>query len=132
MILDTSALMAVILGESDAEHFLSVMSSAPELDVSAATVVEAAIVAEAKGGSEAADDLQALLADLECRIVPVDQRQANAAVQAWRRFGKGRHPAALNLGGCFAYAAARVGGRPLLYKGDDFRQTDISSATGLS
>lgn len=132
MILDTSALMAVILGESDAEHLLSEMSSAPELAVSAATVVEAAIVAEAKGGSEAADDLQALLADLECRVVPVDEEHADAAVEAWRRFGKGRHSAALNLGDCFAYAAAKVVGRPLLYKGDDFRQTDIRAAIGLS
>lgn len=131
MIVDTSALMAVILGEPDAEHLLSLMSGANELAVSAATLVEAGIVAEAKGGHEAADDLQALLADLECSVVPLDQEQSMAALEAWRRFGKGRHPAALNLGDCFAYAAAKVEARPLLYKGQDFSQTDIAAATGL-
>ncbi|GAB3812511.1 type II toxin-antitoxin system VapC family toxin [Tessaracoccus terricola] len=131
MIVDTSALMSVILGEPDAEHLLSLMSGANELAVSAATLVEAGIVAEAKGGHEAADDLQALLADLECSVVPLDQEQSLAALEAWRRFGKGRHPAALNLGDCFAYAAAKVAGRPLLYKGQDFSQTDIAAATGM-
>lgn len=128
MILDTSALMAIILGEPDAEHVLSLMSGAAELGVSAATVVEAVIVAEAKGGREAADDLEALLADLECVIVPLDEDQAVVAAEAWRRFGKGRHPAALNLGDCFSYAAAKALAWPLLFKGDDFTQTDISAA----
>ncbi len=128
MIVDTSALMAVILGEPDAEYFLSLMSGADELAVSAATLVEAGIVAEAKGGREAADDLESLLADLECVILPLDEQQAVAAVEAWRRFGKGRHPAALNLGDCFSYATAKTLGRPLLFKGDDFAQTDISAA----
>lgn len=127
MILDASALMAIILGEPDAEHVLSLMSGAAELGVSAATVVEAVIVAEAKGGREAADDLEALLADLECVIVPLDEDQAVVAAEAWRRFGKGRHPAALNLGDCFSYGAAKALGRPLLFKGDDFAQTDISA-----
>lgn len=127
MIVDTSALMAVILGEPDAEHILSLMSGADELGVSAATLVEAGIVADAKGGCEAADDLMALLADLECAVVPLDEKQAVLAVEAWHRFGKGRHSAALNLGDCFSYAAARSLGRPLLFKGDDFAQTDISA-----
>lgn len=131
MIVDTSALMSVILGEPDAEHLLSLMSGANELAVSAATLVEAEIVAEAKAGREASDDLQALLADLECAVVPLDDEQSLGALEAWRRFGKGHHPAALNLGDCFAYAAAKVAGRPLLYKGQDFSQTDIAAATGL-
>ena len=129
MIVDTSALMAVILGEPDAEHVLSLMSRADELGVSAATLVEAGIVAEAKGGREAADDLMALLTDLECVVVPLDQDQTVLAVEAWRRFGNGRHPAALNLGDCFSYAAAKSLGRPLLFKGGNFAQTDISAAT---
>lgn len=131
MIVDTSALMTVILGEAEAELFLAQMSGSTELSVSAATVVEAGIVAEAKGGREAADDLEALLGELECEVVPLDPEQATVAVEAWRRFGKGRHPAGLNLGDCFAYAAAKVSGRPLLFKGDDFTQTDISAAAGL-
>lgn len=127
MIVDTSALLAVILGEPDAEWFLGVMSDAEELAVSAASLVEALIVAEAKAGREAADDLQALLADLECAVVSVDEDQAIVAVEGWRRFGKGRHPASLNLGDCYAYAAAKTLGRPLLFKGADFAQTDVES-----
>ena len=100
------------LGEPDAEHVLSMMSGAAELAVSAATLAEAGIVAEAKGGREAADDLFALVADLECAIVPLGEEQAVAAVEAWCRFGKGRHPAALNLGDCYSYAAAtRIGAK---------------------
>lgn len=128
MIVDTSALMAIILGEPDAERVLARMTDVGEVAVSAASLVEAAIVAEAKGGPEAADDLQALLADLECAVLPFDEEQATVAAQAWRRFGKGRHPAGLNLGDCYAYAAAKVSGRPLLFKGKDFAQTDIAAA----
>lgn len=132
MIVDTSALLSVILGEPDAEHFLSLMGGAVELGVSAATLVEAGIVAEAKGGREAADDLEALLSELECTVVPLDHEQTAAALEAWRRFGKGRHPAALNFGDCLSYAAAKVAGRSLLFKGNDFTQTDVSAAAGLS
>ena len=128
MIVDTSALMAIILGEPDAERVLARMTDVGELAVSAASRVEAAIVAEAKGGPEAAEDLQALLADLECPVLPFDEEQAVVAAQAWHRFGKGRHPAGLNLGDCYAYAAAKVSGRPLLFKGQDFAQTDVAAA----
>ena len=128
MIVDTSALMAIILGEPDAEQVLALMADARDLAVSAASLVEAAIVAEAKGGPEAAEDLQALLADLECAVLPFDEEQAVVAAQAWHRFGKGRHPAGLNLGDCYAYAAAKVSGRPLLFKGQDFAQTDVAAA----
>ena len=125
---DTSALLAVILGEPDAERFLDAMASAAELSVSAATLTEALIVAEARQGPEASADLHALLADLECAVLPLDELQATLAHRAWVRFGKGRHPASLNLGDCYAYAAAASLGRPLLYKGADFAQTDIGSA----
>ena len=128
MIVDTSALMAIILGEPDAERVLARMTDVGELAVSAASLVEASIVAEAKGGPEAADDLQALLADLECAVLPFDEEQATVAAQAWRRFGKGRHPAGLNLGDCYAYAAAKATGWPLLFKGQDFAQTDVAAA----
>ena len=125
---DTSALLAVILGEPDAERFLDAMASATELSVSAATLTEALIVAAAKQGPEASSDLHALLADLECEVLALDEEQAILAQQAWVRFGKGRHPASLNLGDCYAYAAAKVLGRPLLFKGADFAQTDIGAA----
>ena len=128
MIIDTSALVAVILGEPDAEAHLRAMSTADDLSVSASTLVEALIVVEARQGPEASADLQALLADLEATVVPFDEDQANAAAGAWARFGKGRHPACLNLGDTFSYALARTTGEPLLFKGDDFSKTDVARA----
>lgn len=127
MIVDTSAIIAIVVGEDDAERFLAAMSAAEELAISAASLVEALIVAEAKGGAEAARDVQALLAELEMEVRAFDGEQALLAARAWARFGKGRHPAGLNLGDCFAYAAAQHTGEMLLYKGKDFAQTDVAS-----
>lgn len=129
MIVDSSALLAIILGKPDAEPILDAMSSASDLAISAATLVEVMIVAEARQGPDAADDLQALLADLLVDVVTVDEQQSLIAVEAWRRFGRGRHPAGLNLGDTFAYALAIVRGDVLMFKGDDFGQTDVLSAT---
>lgn len=128
MIVDTSALVAIILGEPDAEAHLRALLHADTLGVSAATLTEALIVVEAKQGPEAASDLGALLADVEAEIIPFDVDQAEAAALAWRRFGKGRHPASLNLGDLFSYALAATRGEPLLFKGSDFAQTDIRQA----
>ena len=128
MIADTSALLAVILGEPDAEHYLEAMISAESLAVSAATLTEAFIVAEARQGSEAVGDLGALLADLEVEVIAFDETQAEIASSAWRRFGKGNHPAGLNLGDIFSYALAAERGESLLYKGRDFAATDIPQA----
>ena len=86
------------------------------------------MVVEGRGGTEAGDDLDALLKRTRVEFVPVTQEQANVARQAWRRFGKGNHPAALNFGDCFAYALAEVTGEPLLFKGEDFALTDIEAA----
>ncbi len=128
MIADTSALVAVILGEPDAEGYLKAMAAAPTLSVSAACLTEALIVVEARQGPEAATDLGALLADLEAEVVALDEGQAEVAASAWRRFGKGRHPAGLNLGDTFSYALAATRGEPLLFKGRDFAATDIPQA----
>ncbi len=129
IVVDTSVLAAVVFGEPDAEVLTGVLArTAGDLTVSAATMVEAGIVVEAKQGPAAADDLRALLTHLGVETVPVDESQAVAAVTAWRRFGKGRHPAGLNLGDCFSYALARTTGSSLLYKGGDFGQTDVPSA----
>lgn len=128
MITDTSALVAVILGEPDAETYLAAMAHADSLSLSAATMVESLIVVEARQGREAASDLMALLAELEAEVVSVDEAQAELAASAWRRFGKGRHPAALNLGDTFSYALAATRGEPLLFKGRDFAATDIAQA----
>ena len=126
---DTSALAAVILGEPDAELYLSALvNHAGDIHLSAVTLVEAGIVVEARHGREATDDLQVLLGRVGATTDPVGPDQARAAVAAWRRFGKGRHPAGLNFGDCFSYALARHLAAPLLFKGKDFAQTDIGSA----
>ncbi|MEA4945774.1 MAG: type II toxin-antitoxin system VapC family toxin [Propionicimonas sp.] len=128
MIVDTSALVAVILGEPDAEGYLRAMATAESLAVSAATLVEALIVVEARQGRDAATDLAALLTELDAEIVSFDEVQAEQAAAAWRRFGTGRHPAALNFGDTFSYALAVVRGEALLFKGDDFAATDVMRA----
>ena len=131
MVVDTSALVAIVLGEDDAEHYLSaIVASSQGLQVSAVSAAEAAIVVEARQGPSAAADLNLLLERSGAQIATCDMAQVRAAVAAWRRFGKGRHPAALNLGDCFSYALARVTGEPLLYKGNDFSQTDVPAALG--
>jgi ribonuclease VapC len=127
--LDTSAVAAVVLGEPDAEALLSFMlADVGSLLLSAATRVEVGIVVEARQGHEATNDLRILLDRLGVEIVPVDVVHVEAALSAWNRFGKGRHPAGLNLGDCLTYALAKVSGASLLYKGQDFRQTDVVSA----
>jgi len=129
VVLDTSAVTAVVFGEPDAEMVLSVMlANAGDLQMSAGTAVEVGIVVEARQGSAATKDLGILVDRLGMATVPVDRVQAEAAVAAWRRFGEGRHPAGLNLGDCFSYALAKLTAAPLLFKGRDFAQTDIPSA----
>lgn len=123
---DTSALVAIVLGEPDAESLLSVLQREDAI-ASAATLVEAEIVVTARQGPDAARDLQ-LLIDSSIDIIAFDTAHARAAVSAWSRFGKGRHSASLNFGDCLAYAVASVGGVPLLFKGDDFTRTDVQAA----
>lgn len=128
--IDTSALAAVIFGEPDAAHFAAVMlANAGDCLISAATLVETNVVVEAKQGQGAGQDLRLLIEQIGAEIAPVNAEAAAVAIAAWRRFGKGRHPAALNYGDCFSYALASTFGAPLLYKGDDFTQTDIARAT---
>lgn len=124
---DTSALIAVVLGEPEAERFLVALES-DSVVLSAVSLTEAMIVAEARQGQDAARDLDLLVSGVVDRLVAVDEEHARIAVAAWRRFGKGRHPAGLNLGDCFAYATASLANVPLLFKGDDFTQTDLRSA----
>ncbi len=130
--LDTSALAAVVFGESDAAQFTAAMlANAGDCLISAATWVEASIVVEVKQGPAAAQDLRLLVDQIGAEVVPVDAETASVAVAAWQRFGKGRHPAGLNFGDCFSYALAKVAGAALLFKGNDFAQTDISHVAGL-
>lgn len=126
---DTSALLSILLGEDDAELMAATLSmNAGDVLISAATLVEARIVASTKRGTEGTSDLDALLQAIQAEVVPLDAAQANLASAAWNRFGRGRHPAALNFGDCFSYALAKSQGAALLFKGNDFSQTDIASA----
>lgn len=126
---DTSALCAVVLGESDAETFLRVLQdNAGQVVVGAPTVVESEVVVTARQGPDAARDLHLLLEGVRATVAPFTEHHARVAVAAWSRFGKGRHPAALNLGDCVSYAVARHHGCALLFKGQDFAQSDLRSA----
>ena len=116
------------MDEPEAEHFVSTISLAPSRLMSVASYLETAIVLESRRGDEGAARLDRILAEARIELVPVSVEQAHAARETWRRYGKGNHPAALNFGDCFSYALAETTGEPLLYKGNDFAQTDISTA----
>ncbi len=124
---DTSVLVAVVLGEPDLERFSAIMARG-RVVMTAAAVTEAAMVVQARQGPDAVQDLRLALARAEVDVRPVDEELAWAAHAAWQRFGKGRHPAGLNFGDCFSYALARTLAVPLLFKGDDFSHTDVTPA----
>ena len=128
MIVDASAILAVLFKESDAQRFENAIVEASRCRMSMANFLEAAIVLESRSGADAGIDLDSYLEEAGIELEPVTLEQAQAARRAWRRFGKGNHPAGLNLGDCFAYALAEVSGKPLLFKGDDFELTDIEAA----
>lgn len=128
MILDTSALAAIFFGEPEAAHYTQLIHGADRCLISAANFVELSIVIECQIGPDAGRQCDAFFRRSGIAIEPVTADQAHMARQAFLDFGKGRHPAGLNFGDCFAYALAKVTGEPLLFKGDDFRKTDISAA----
>jgi ribonuclease VapC len=125
MVIDTSALVAIFLGELERESFLDAILESGSRSVSAANVLETGIVLEAKRGEAAGREFDLFVVRAGLRVVPVDDEQVEVARSAWRSFGKGRHPAGLNFGDCFAYALAKSSGEPLLAKGEDFLLTDI-------
>jgi ribonuclease VapC len=128
MVLDTSALVAILFDEPERHDFVGMILAARRRLVSVATVVESSIVVEARRGEAAGRELDLFLHRANIQSIAVDEEQAQIARAAWRRYGKGHHPAGLNLGDVFAYALARATGEPLLFKGDDFAQTDIVAA----
>jgi ribonuclease VapC len=129
MVIDPSALIALLLAEPETDDFVSVISAATTRLVSAPSYLETAIVMVARSGREAQEKLDQLLAALAIEIVPFTLEQAQLAVEAYRRFGKGSgHPAGLNFGDCFSYALAKLRSEPLLFKGNDFSQTDLEVA----
>ncbi|MGH9449167.1 MAG: type II toxin-antitoxin system VapC family toxin [Terriglobia bacterium] len=125
MIIDTSALLAVFLGEPERRRFLEAITQTEERRISAANVLETGIVLEARRGEAAGREFDLFLNQAKVTISAVDADQIEIARVAWRKYGKGRHPAGLNFGDCFAYALAKMLGEPLLAKGSDFAQTDI-------
>jgi ribonuclease VapC len=128
MVIDTSALAAILFNEPDAESFEAKIADAPTRAISTATLLESAIVAEARLGPEGGRELDLIMYKSSVDIVPFDGEQLALARSAFRHYGKGRHPAVLNFGDCFAYALSRTRGEPLLCKGTDFAATDITVA----
>ena len=128
MIVDTSAVLAVLFGEPDAARYEKAIAAASPCRMSAVGLLEAAIVVESRGGTAAGHELDVFLEKAVIELVPVTAEHADTARRAWRRFGKGNHPAGLNFGDCFAYALAEAAGEPLLFKGEDFARTNIEAA----
>ena len=125
MVLDTSALLVLLLDEPEADAYRAVLEDDETRLVSAATLLETSIVIEARKGEAGGRELDLLVHKAGIDVVPVDAEQVAEARRAYRRFGRGRHAAGLNYGDVFAYALARTSGEPLLFKGDDFSKTDV-------
>ena len=129
MVIDTSAIVAIALNEPDAAELEVRIADDPVRLISAAVVLEATIVLETRLGDAGGREFDLWLLKIGAEIVPVDAEQADAARRAWRRFGKGRHAAALNYSDCFSYALALTRGEPLLFKGEDFAKTDVNRSS---
>jgi ribonuclease VapC len=128
MILDTSALVAVLFGEPDADTYTRLIHNADRCLMSAGSFLELSIVIERQTGPEVARQCDMFFRRAGIIVEPFTVEQAHIARQAFHDFGKGRHAAGLNFGDCFAYALTKIAGEPLLFKGEDFKKTDIVSA----
>ncbi|HXA76016.1 MAG TPA: type II toxin-antitoxin system VapC family toxin [Candidatus Acidoferrales bacterium] len=125
MVAGTSALLAIFLAEPERREFLELITQAETRLISAANALETGIVLEARRGEAAGREFDLFLHQAKFDVVSVDSEQMEIARLAWRKYGKGRHPAGLNFGDCFAYALAKAIGQPILFQGDDFKQTDL-------
>jgi ribonuclease VapC len=132
MVIDTSALLAIFLAEPERKPFLASIFEAETRMISAANVLETGIVLEARRGESAGREFDLFLVRANLQVVSVDGEQAEIARSAWRKYGKGHHPAALNFGDCFAYALAKAASEPLLAKGGDFALTDIEICPSMA
>ncbi len=130
MVIDTSAAMAVLLNEPEAEEFRRAIREDPVRLMSAVSALETTCVIESRRGPAAGVEFELLLHKINVRVIPFDEAQLQIARGAWRRFGRGRHRAGLNFGDCAAYALATTSGESLLFKGDDFVHTDITAVGG--
>ena len=128
MVIDTSALLAILQREPEEERLIRAIGVAPACLISAGSLLEAGIIAQSRRGDQGARDIDLFVVRLRIEVAPVTEAQAHIARRAFRRFGKGQgHPASLNFGDCFAYALAIDTGEPLLFKGDDFSRTDVTT-----
>jgi ribonuclease VapC len=127
MVVDSSALFAITFNEPERLEFIELILSAAEPAISASTLLECRLVALRRAGADWDSRLLTVMQRLQLRVVAFDEPQAAIAAEAFRLYGKGRHPAALNFGDCFSYALAKAVNEPLLYKGEDFRKTDLRS-----
>ena len=127
MVIDTSALLAILLQEEEGAAFAEAIEEGPTRLLSAVSFLQTALVVETRKGPAGGRELDLALHHARVDIVPFDSTQAEIAREAYRRFGRGRHPAALNLGDCCAYALAVATREPLLFKGEDFAKTDLES-----
>jgi ribonuclease VapC len=125
MVIDTSAILALLFNEPEADEVEIAIDEDPVRLMSAAAALESAIVVEARLGAAGGREFDLLLHKARIELVAVTSEQMEVGRDAWRRFGRGRHEANLNFGDCFSYALAAVSGEPLLFKGDDFSKTDI-------
>lgn len=125
MVIDTSAIAAVLFNEPERDHLIAKIVASPRRLISSGTLLETSIVVESRLGEVGGRELDLFLHRARVETVAVDQEQAELARAAWRRYGKGRHGAGLNFGDLFAYALARATGDELLFKGDDLTKTDI-------
>jgi ribonuclease VapC len=126
MVVETSVVLAILLEEPEAAEFAQLIEDDPAPLISAASVLEVGIVLISRHGVDARGDLQDFLEQGGLQVEPVTAEQAELALDAYQRYGKGRHRAGLNFGDCFAYALCKATGQPLLFKGEDFSQTDIA------
>ena len=128
MVIDTSAILAIFLAEPERQRFLKLLADTGTRLMSAANVLETGIVLEAKRGEAAGREFDLFVVRTNLEVIAVDAEQVEIARSAWRKYGKGRHPAGLNFGDCFAYALAKERDCPLLYVGEDFSKTDLRPA----
>jgi ribonuclease VapC len=131
MVIDTSAVIAILLSEPGADSYRQAINDADVLLMSAASVLEASLVIESRIGIEASAALDRWLESAPIEIIVVTRHQVSLAREGFRRYGKGRHPAGLNFGDCFSYALAKVSGESLLFQGEDFSRTDVTPALPL-
>lgn len=132
MVIDTSAIAAILFGEPEAQRFADAIEDDETRLISAGTLLESCLVAESTLGEVGARELNLLILKAAIQVVPFSDEQVKIARHAWRKFGKGRRPAGLNFGDCFSYALSKATGEPLLFKGANFSRTDVGVWTAVS